>query len=83
MHTFEHDGVVFNYNADMSGDVIIWREGQKPRMNLLVPASALVAFVADYVRRERISAIEDASDIEMLGLNAPSGSNSPSGYRAG
>ena len=67
MPTFSHGKVTFNYNSDLSGDIII---STALRYNeLQVPGEALLAFVAEYVRRQRIGALEDASASEILGVH--------------
>lgn len=67
MHTFSHDNTTFHYNSDLSGDVHIIHEGSG-REDAYIPGEALLAFVAHHVRNQRISALEDASDAEVLGL---------------
>ena len=54
----------FNFNSDMSGDVRIIHKGNE----LSVPGAHLIEFIANYVRRERVAAIEDMSDRQVLGL---------------
>lgn len=55
--TLNINGVTFDYNSDYSGDVEI--------MNLVtletikIPCTALMGFVAEYVRKYRISVIQD------------------------
>lgn len=63
-HAESHERTVFNYNSDLSGDVEIDCDGA----TIHVPGEALFAFIAEYVRRERIAAIENASDDKVLGL---------------
>ena len=63
MNHFEGpDGTHFHSNSDLSGDVIISENGVQYR----VPGRDLLAFVANYVRDERIAALEHASDEEIL-----------------
>lgn len=64
MHHFMHEGTGFLSNSDLSGDVEIC-VGEE---TLNVPGEALIAFVADYVRREKIAKLEQADDAELLGL---------------
>ena len=66
MPTFSHGKVTFNYNSDLSGDVIISTALRHNELH--VPGTALLAFVANYVRRQRIGALEDASENEILGV---------------
>lgn len=54
----------FIFNSDFSGDVVI-RDGDR---ELNVPVTDLVGFVAEYVRRTKISQLEDASDADVLGI---------------
>ncbi len=91
MHTFNYvpeDGEVstkkvwFIYNSDLSGDVSIRTGNPEGEVTELeIPGAALVQFVADYVRRQRISEVEqttdssvalsmleDSTDREILGL---------------
>lgn len=63
MHTYIHGDEVFNYNSDLSGDVIISYKDHQGGCR--VSGTALLAFVAEYVRRQRISALEDAGDNDM------------------
>lgn len=72
MHTFRRPGseVVFNYNPDMSGEVQITAPdpaGGRVR-TVAVPGLDLLDFVAEAVRGEKISAIEQASTATILGL---------------
>lgn len=56
----------FHYNSDLSGDVKISR---RDGGELDVPGEALIAFIANYVQREKISQIEDEEDPRVvLGL---------------
>ncbi len=63
-HTLALTTATFNYNSDLSGNVTITtREGR-----IDVPGCELVAFVAEYVRGQRINALESATTRELLGL---------------
>ena len=62
MHTHKHKDTSFVYNSDLSGNVRIVHDGKE----LDVPGEALIAFVAEHARRQRISQIENASDFEIL-----------------
>lgn len=66
MHTFIHGDIIFNYNSDLSGDVAISYKGSQGEY--LVDGDAILAFVAEFVRNRRISALEDASDAAILGI---------------
>jgi hypothetical protein len=64
MHTSQHKGVVFNHNSDLSGDVTIRQAG----FAFSVPGEALLAFIAEHVRLERITALEQMSTHQVLGI---------------
>lgn len=65
MHTLNAPkGTRFHYNSDLSGNVIV----MTPEGEFHVPGDDLLAFVADYVREERIARLEQASAAELLGL---------------
>mgnify|MGYP001581391753 FL=1 len=71
MHTFNYGHTVFHYNSDLSGVIHVVREGsglRDSREDAYIPGEALLAFAAHYVRNRRISALEDASDAEILGI---------------
>ena len=53
----------FHYNSDMSGDVIVVRNG----VELNIPGEALLVFVAEHARRQKIVALEDANYAEAPG----------------
>lgn len=63
MHTFSRPGCIIHYNPDMSG--ILRIEG------VAVPAKAILEFMAEYVCRERIARLENATVEELLGLEFP------------
>ena len=78
MHTFTHTDdfgikTTFHYNSDLSGNVEIVPHvhndagivGQRVDASYLsVPGEALLAFVAEHVRRERIAFLEDGNALE-------------------
>jgi hypothetical protein len=64
-HAYEKDGVLFHYNGGFDGDVVITYHGPE---KMTIPISAIVGFVAQYVRCERIAEIETASNSEILGI---------------
>ena len=66
MPTFSHGRINFNYNSDLSGDVIISTALRHNELH--VPGEALLAFMANYVRQQRIGVLEDASNSEILGV---------------
>lgn len=55
---------VFNFNSDMSGNVIIAHRGQE----IEVPGEHLLQFVANYIRQERIASLEQANDRQIFGI---------------
>ena len=81
MHTFNgKNGTVFHYNSDFSGEVLITRPKLVPdscyvrHLPTIKPADAveingddILSFVAEYARRQRITALEQADDSEILG----------------
>ncbi len=58
----------FISNSDLSGDVTISHKG----VEFDVPGWALLHFVADFVRREKMSDLECQSPGETLGVRMPS-----------
>jgi len=79
MHSFEHGGIVFNYNGDLSGEVLMripvsntHVEEVDDTIRADIPADVLLAFVAHVVRLARLSRLEatldDMNDHEVLGL---------------
>lgn len=62
-HTLEFGTTVFNFNSDMSGDVLI-QVGD--RQTCAVPGGHLLLFMAEIIRRRRIEALEDADSDELL-----------------
>ena len=76
MHSHDTKNATFLYNGDFSGDVIIIQESdviRKPDglVETHVRAKDLLSLVAQYVRLEKITALENASDEEILGLEVP------------
>ncbi len=79
-HTFEQDGWTISYNPDLSGDVTITTPPSSSpglgdtipaaTLNMVVemPGKVLIAFLAEWMRREKAAALEQASDFEVLGL---------------
>lgn len=63
MHTYRGSEAIFNHNSDMSGDVLITaRDG----VTIQVPGVDILDFVADLVRMNKISALENASTEDLL-----------------
>lgn len=61
--------VIFHYNRDLSGDVIIMEEKNNRRMGEVhVPGRALLEFVAEHLRRRYIGALEDMETDDILGI---------------
>ena len=58
MHTWTCGETTIHYNSDMGGAVRIEVDGQP---FIEVPASHLLMFIGEYVRRERIRCLEQAS----------------------
>lgn len=62
-------GTAFNYNSDGSGEVFIYPcHAPADAVPVVVPFEDLRSLVADLVRTERISKLEQASDEAILGL---------------
>lgn len=70
MHNAQHGRAIFNFNSDLSGDVLISvpsydvqggatpPTGEKPRLTVTIEGEALIKFVSNYLRRRLISHIE-------------------------
>lgn len=58
MHTFVHDITCFNFHSDYSGDIIITRGAAE----IQIPFDAIQAFMAEYLRRESVNALEERED---------------------
>jgi hypothetical protein len=58
------DYTFFNFNSDLSGDVTI----QRGDSTIEVPGDHLMQFIANYIRRQKIEALEQADDRQILGL---------------
>lgn len=65
MHTATCGKTNFNFNSDLSGDVVITNDAGT---TIMVPGGDLVAFVAEYVRQQRIAEIENMTALEVLDL---------------
>lgn len=67
MHNFKGSGGTnFNFNSDLSGNVIIDRPDDCWRLE--VPGQDLLEFVSHYVSNQRISELEQADYRQVLGL---------------
>ena len=63
-HTFNAGDTTFIHNPDMSGEVTLLHEDKQ----IVIPGQALIAFMAEYVRQEKIRLIEGTGDAEALGI---------------
>jgi len=61
---------IFHYYADLSGNVIISRGYGKPSQQIIIPGKALLDFVANWVRDQKVAALEEQSTDEVLGLGS-------------
>jgi uncharacterized protein with beta-barrel porin domain len=68
MHTFSHGPVTIFHNNSLrsTAEVSVQHDSQGARID--VPQAALIAFVAHLVAGERIAQLEQASPLEVLGL---------------
>lgn len=69
------EGTLFNYNADLSGNVQIFIPRNRMEITdrdgsgyVNIPGKDLLAFVAEYIRMEKISALENADMRSLFGL---------------
>lgn len=67
MHTTETPNYICHHNGDFSGDVECQPKSSAPVISM--PFIDMLALVAAYVRRQRISAIEEMDDCGVLGLS--------------
>lgn len=65
MHTLRTETTIFNYNSDLSGKVHITVDGGD---SLQVSGYDLLRFIANFVQRQRITALEHASIADVLGI---------------
>lgn len=70
MTTFEHEGVTFNFNGDLSGMVEV-HFGAHPHNKMQFPGSSLRAFLVHWMRGEKMRLLEQATDDEILGIYEP------------
>lgn len=66
MHSFHGKTCTIHFDADMSGDVCI--VDLKNNTEVRVSGNDILDFVAEYVRGEKISQLEQMSSKEVLGL---------------
>lgn len=70
MHTFQEKDVYITHNSDLSGEVLIGRcNPGGPLVEVSIPGSVLLRFVAAYVRDEWIAKLEQSSDAAILGID--------------
>jgi hypothetical protein len=63
-HDKAQEWIAFNYNSDLSGEIIIMSDREEMR----VPGWMLLDFIGERVGSELISAIEDRTGREVLKL---------------
>jgi len=66
MHTFEGNKTRIHYNSDMSGDCIIFNKEDKQEIR--VSCEDILDFVANYVRIQKISKLEQMETKDVLGI---------------
>ena len=67
MHTFMTDNVIFHYNSDFSGNVIVTDKKSLLGDTMEIPAQDFLKFVADaYVRPKLITCIEQTPAEDLL-----------------
>ena len=64
MHTYESNGFLFHHNSDMGGDVIIVNKNNGEELE--VDGQAILDFVANYIRNEKIAKLENSTNKEIL-----------------
>jgi len=67
MHTFEGKKTRIFYSSDLSGDVIVV-VSKETTLEMEVPGQDLLDFVAEHVRQQRITQLEDMTTEALLGL---------------
>ena len=68
----DNPDTVFNYNSDWSGDIQIISASPPLHESVVIPFEHLLRFMAERIREQRISELEDKSWREILGLEEPS-----------
>ena len=72
MQTFKTDNLIFQYNEDFSGEIVITNNTPSDGRQLLskwtsIPAEDLLVFLAEaYVRPKMLSAIEQTPPLDLL-----------------
>lgn len=64
MHTFDGKSCRIHFNSDMSGDIHIVEKDSDEEIK--VEGQDILDFVANYVRRERISKLEQMETKDIL-----------------
>jgi len=74
MHSFtvykNEEKTTFHYNSDLSGSIDIAVKTKYNLFELRVPASVLLDFVANWVRNQKVAALEEQSTREVFGLGS-------------
>lgn len=65
MHSFDGKTATFHFNSDLSGEVIINTEGEK---HITVAGEDLLNFIAEWVRLELQTELENLTARQVLGL---------------
>ena len=60
----------FYYNFDLSGNVVIVKGYGDSSQRIEIPGKALLDFVANWVRNQRIAVLEEQGTDEVLGLGS-------------
>ena len=66
MHTFEGNKIRIHYNSDMSGDCIIFNK--ETGQEVEVSCEDILDFVANFVRSQKISKLEQMETKNVLGI---------------
>lgn len=66
MHTFEGKNCRFFYNSDMSGEIYI--RDKNSDKELKVESHDILDFVANYIRNQKISKLEDMTTKEIFNI---------------
>ena len=72
-HSYRYKNTVFTCNSDLSGNVRITvmdnGDGVPTGDRIEISGADIIKFVADHVRRSKISDLEQATTKEILGLS--------------
>ena len=66
MQTFNGKKTRIHYNSDMSGDCIIFNKETEQEVN--ISCEDILKFVAEYIKIQKISKLEQMNSAEILGL---------------